>query len=124
MPPTGSRPTSMWRRRLRREYLTSLRIIGRVLHTTPFAHDHEQRAAIVPAQHAGEAAAVEADSLKHLAALTHAHATLVRDVGVPHGACGVDADTVRHAVAELRPGAPVRQSAVACDVKSCELFSV
>ena len=47
------------------------------------------------AEHAGEAAAVELDRLQHLAAFADAHAALVRDVGVPDGALGVEADAVR-----------------------------
>src|SRR5262245_21206875 len=99
-----SRPPCMRRRRLHHEYLTGPRVIGCVLHATPLAHDHEQRPAIVPAEHAGEASTIEIDPLKHLAAFANAHATLVGDVGVPHGAFGIDADSVRHAVAELGPG--------------------
>ena len=112
----------MWRRRLRHAYLTGPRVVGRVLKPTPFAHDHEQRPAIIAAEHAREAPAITIDALKHLAAFANAHASLVGHVGVPDGAFGIDTDTVRHSVPELGPGPAVRQRAIAGNVKRGELF--
>ena len=51
-----------------------------------------------------------------VAALADADAALVRDVGVPDGSFGVDADAVGHSVAELGPDTTVGQAAVVGDL--------
>ena len=63
--------------------------------------DDEQRPPVRPAEHAGEAAAVERDCLQNFAAFAHAHAAFVGDVGVPDSAFRVEADAVGAAVAEV-----------------------
>jgi hypothetical protein len=72
----------------------------------------EQRPPVRPAEHAGEAAAVERDCLQYFAALAHARAAFVGDVGVPDSPFRVEADAVGAAVAEVGPDAAVRQVAV------------
>jgi hypothetical protein len=56
--------------------------------------NHEQGAAIVPAQHAGERRAIELDPIQHLPALADSHAAATGDIGVPRGALAVEADAV------------------------------
>ena len=70
--------------------------------------DDVERAAVVAAEHAGEAAAIGGHGLQDAPALGDPDAVLVGDVGVPDGALGVEADAVgRGALAELSPDAPV-----------------
>ena len=77
----------------------------------PFAGDHEERPFVVTPERAREAAAVELERLEHLAALGQAPAVPVRDVAVPDGSLGVEADAVGSgALAELCPDAPIRES--------------
>ena len=71
-----------------------------------------------PAEHAGEAAAVDLDDLEHLAALGDADAAAVGHVGVPDGTLGIDADPVGGGVAQVRPDPPVRQRAVGADLEA------
>src|SRR5206468_3566789 len=62
--------------------------------------------------------------LQHLTTFAHAHATLVRDVPVPDGVCGVEADTVGETAVEVGPYPPVRQAAVGRDVEGREPLAV
>jgi hypothetical protein len=87
--------------------------------------NHEQRLIIGAAEGAGEAAAIELDRLQNLAAFADAHATEVRDVRVPHGPFGVEADAVGwDSVAKLRPDSPAREGAVGGDVERGQLVGV
>src|SRR5215211_5582585 len=76
---------------------------GRAHYATPLLRHHEQGRSVDPAQHTGEAAAVEVDRVQHLAAFTNTHAPLVRDVRVPDGAFGVEANAVGDAATEVGP---------------------
>jgi hypothetical protein len=57
-------------------------------------------------------------------ALANAHAPPVRNVAVPDGPVGVQADTVGHATIQVGPDPPVRQAAVGGDVERRELVGV
>ena len=76
-------------------------------------------------ERAGIAAAVQLDDPQHLAALADAHAALVRDIGVPDGAFGVQADAVGGgAVAGFGPYPAGRQASVRADIERGELAAV
>jgi len=98
--------------------------LGHLLHPPPLRRDDEQRATIRPTQHAGEAPAVELDGLQHFAAFAHAHAALVRHVGIPDRALGIEADAVGRTVSEVGPHAAMVQAAVGRDVEGGELSAV
>jgi len=56
----------------------------------------DEQARVLPAaERAGKGAAIQVDSCQHLAALPHTGTVLVADVGVPDGALGIYADSVR-----------------------------
>jgi hypothetical protein len=62
------------------------------------------------AEHASKAAAVGLDDIEHLTSLGDAHAVLVRDVGIPDRAFGVEADSVgRRTFSEVGPYASVAE---------------
>src|SRR5438105_15076447 len=86
-----------------------------VLDPAPVGDQHEQRAAILAAEHAREAEAIEVDSLEHLTAFAHTGAAL-RDHRRPHGTLGIQADAVA-ALPEICPYAAVREAPVGCDVE-------
>src|SRR4029453_9364260 len=99
--------------RLNREHLTSPRTLADGLGAGPVGNVHEQRPAVVSAEHAGEAEAVQLDRLQHLASLANAHAGV--ELGAPDGALVVHADAVA-ALAEIRPDAPARQTSALSDI--------
>src|SRR5436309_13477661 len=83
----------------------------------PLRHDHEERLAVLAAQHARVAGAVELDPIEHLTTFadTQTYTSVVRcHVAAPHGAVGVDADPVAR---KISPRAPVRQGPVGRDVE-------
>ena len=86
-------------------------------HARPPRGDDVETRGAAATEHAGEAAAVEGDGVEHLAALGDPDAALVRHVGVPGGAVGVEADAVGIAVAEVGPDPPIGEGAVLADVK-------
>src|SRR5215218_9088604 len=100
------------------EYLAGSRLAGHV------GRNHEKCPAVLAAEHAGEAAAVELDRLQHLTAFANAHTPFVRDVPVPDCAFCIEADAVGDAVTEVGPYPPVRQSAVGSDVECREPVAV
>jgi hypothetical protein len=57
--------------------------------------DDEQARVLSAAERAGKGAAIQVDSCQHFAALPHTGTVLVADVGVPDGALGIYADSVR-----------------------------
>src|SRR5260370_22494149 len=111
------RPTDARYRRLGGEYLARSCPVFHVLKTTPFGSHHEQRLLVYPSEHASEAATVKLDGLQYLATSSHAHATLVRDIPIPDGAFGVEADAVRGGAFERCPYPLVRQAAVCIHVE-------
>ena len=72
----------------------------------------EQRAAVGSAEHAGETAAIDRHRLQHLAALADPDTALVRHIGVPDGALLIQAQSVRHAVSQVRPDPAIAQAPV------------
>src|SRR5258708_6079732 len=111
------RPTDARHRRLGGEYLARSCPVFHVLKTTPLGSHHEQRLPVYPSEHASEAATVKLDGLQYLATFSHAHATLVRDIPIPDGAFGVEADAVRGGPFERGPYPPVRQAPVAIELE-------
>src|SRR5206468_7892399 len=95
-----------------------------VRRTTPLGRHHTQRSLVRAPERACEAAAVQIDGLQHLTTFAHAHATLVGDVPVPDGVCGVEADAVGETAVEVGPYPPVRHAAVGRDVEGRELLAV
>src|SRR5438132_12747298 len=84
--------------------------LGDLLHATPLGRHDEQRSLVYASEHASEAAAINADGLKHLASFADPHASFVGNVSVPDGVIGVDADTVGSAATEVGPHPAVRQA--------------
>src|SRR4051794_21684842 len=75
--------------------------------------DHVERAPVVAAQHAGEAAPVGDHRLQYPPTLGDADTPLIGDVGVPTGAVGVEADPVgRGGLPQLGPNAPIGEAPV------------
>ena len=70
-------------------------MIHQVLRPGPVRADHEESAAVVAAEHAGERATIELNPLQHLTTFAHAHAAAITDVGVPGRAVAVETDAVR-----------------------------
>ena len=79
-----------------------------MLRATPLGCHQEQRTPLNAPEHASEAAAVKRDCLQHLTALANTHASLIGNVAVLDGMVGINADAVRHAIAEVGPHTPVR----------------
>ena len=65
-------------------------MIHQTLRPGPVRGNHEQGGAVLPAQHAGERAAIELDPFQNLTALVDAHAAPITDIGVPGGAVAVE----------------------------------
>src|SRR4029450_3682742 len=86
---------------------------------TPVGNEHEQRCAVVTAEHAGEAGQVDLDALQDLPTLTDPHdaGCVVVHGRAPDGAFGVHADPV---TGPIGPRAAVREAAVGGDVESRE----
>src|SRR5262245_36452308 len=94
-----SRPAGMRDVDAGRQDLARLRLQQLVdpVRTEPLRHHHEERPAVLAAQHARVAWAVQLDPIQHLAALADAKdhtALLGPDVAAPHGALGVQADPI------------------------------
>src|SRR5438445_13383018 len=104
------------------EDLTGLRL-DELVHpvgTEPLGHDHEQRPAVLAAEHAGVARTVDLDAVEDLAALADAlnDVSSVRaDGAAPDGTLGVDTDPVAR---DGSPDAPVREASVGGDVEGGE----
>src|SRR4029078_10604996 len=92
-----SRPAHARHRRLDRDDLAGAfsKQLGNLLETTPLGDDDEQGAAIVPAEHAGEGAAIELHAAEDLTALADADASLAGDIGEPDRTVSVHADAIR-----------------------------
>src|SRR5229473_2410835 len=90
---------------------------GHVCGTAPLLRHHEQRCVSGAPEHAREAAAVKLDRLEHLTALADPHAAPVRDIPVPDGAFGVEADAIRDTAVEIGPHALAGQGAVGRDIE-------
>src|SRR5215472_11304431 len=75
-------------------------------------------------EHAGKAAAIQVDGLKHFAPFADAHATLVGNVCIPHGVVHVYADSIWYAVTQVGPYPPVLQASVCGNVESRKAFAM
>src|SRR5437899_2981264 len=121
--PRPLRPAGVWRGRLSRQELAGMRAeqLVHVLHAAPLRDEHEQRLAVLAAEHARKAKLVELDPLQDLAALADAHAAwhAIREGRRPDGALRVHADAIT-TLAELGPDAPVRQAAIRGDIEGRE----
>src|SRR5262249_28544043 len=101
-----------------------LRNLGNLTHAPPLGRDHEQGFVACASEHARETTAVKIDGLLHLSAFADADAALVWNVCVPDTTVGIQADTVRNAIAEIGPNSSVHQTAVRPNVESGESFAV
>src|SRR6266851_8624311 len=92
-----------------------------MLHAAPFGNQHEQRLAVLTAEHTREAELVELDPLQYFAALPNAPATrlTVLEGWCPDGTLRVKAHAVT-TLSEVCPDAAVRQAAIRGDVEGCE----
>src|SRR5262245_48074354 len=113
-------PSNAWCWRFDGEHLTSPWLGEHGSGPLPLGRHHEQSPSVGTTERAGEAAAVKVDRIQHLAAFAHTHTTFVGKVRVPDGTLCVEANTVRHAVAEIGPHPPCGQAAVGRDVKGRE----
>ena len=84
--------------------------------SAPLGGRDEQGATVGTTQRAREAAAIDRDGLEDFTAFADANALLVRYVGVPDGAFGIDADPVRHIRSEIGPHPAAREAAILFDV--------
>src|SRR5258708_7784037 len=113
------RPAGMRRRDASGQHLAGMRLeqLGHVLDATPFRDQHEQRLAVLAAEHTREAKLFELDPSQHFATLADAIAAglAVLEGRRPDGALGVQAHAVT-ALAELGPDAPVRQAPILRDI--------
>ena len=87
-------------------------------HARPPGGDHVKARSIGPADHAGEATAIEGDSRQPLATFGHPHAILARHVGVPGRSLGIQADSVWRGVAQVGPHPMTGQAASRTDVEA------
>src|SRR5712692_11574156 len=91
---------------------------------TPLGCHHEQSCHVSTSERASEAAAVQVDGLQHFTTFANPYAALVRDIPVPAGVFGVQANAVRDASGKVGPHSTVRQAAVSRDVEGCESLAV
>src|SRR5579871_4686500 len=114
---------SMRRRGPRRQDPPSVRReeLTHALEATPLGHEHEQRLAVVAAEHARETKLVQLDALQHLATWCDAVAArpAVFERGRPDRALSVQAHTVA-ALTQLGPDATVCKCSVGVDVERGE----
>src|SRR5215831_15891987 len=116
-----SRSPGPWRRRRERhDPAARLPRFG----LAPVLSDDEQVRVLPAAERAGEGAAIQVGRGQHLTALAHPNTVLVGYVGVPGGALGVHADSVRVVAGRLRPYPPVAEAAVPADVVGGEAVPV
>src|SRR5712692_2777108 len=120
----SSRPTDTRCGRLNGHHLARTWTAEHARRTIPLGRHHEQSLSIRAPKRARETAAIKLNCLQHLTALANAYATLVRDVPVPDGILGVEADPVGDAVAEVGPHPAFRQVAVRCDMEGREPFAI
>lgn len=85
-----------------------LRDLGHLRQPTPLRGNQKQSRFPDSAEHTSEATAIKIDGLQNFTAFADTYAALVWDVGVPHRAYRIQANTIRHAVVKIRPNAPVR----------------
>jgi hypothetical protein len=93
------------------------RCIRHVGGTKPFLRDNKQRATVCSAEHTREAASVGLDRLQHLPARAHPDTPFIRHVGIPDRTFDIQANAIRHTVAEIGPYAPIGKTAVVSDIK-------
>src|SRR5262249_26850652 len=84
----------------------------------------EKSSLFLAPEHAGETASVKVDCLQHLTTLADAHAALIRNVCVPDGVVGVQANPVGNAAPQVSPYPPIGQAAVGNDLEGGELLAV
>src|SRR5215510_43277 len=123
--------TSLWparagRRRLYRKHLScsGMGDLRDLVHPTPFGHDQKQRPVADAAEHTREAALVELDRLKHLAALADSYAPLVWNIRVPDRVFRIHRDAIRYPSLEVGPNPPIRKVAVRRNVEGGEPLAV
>lgn len=110
--------------RLKGQDLARSSAVGHARRTTPLGGHKEQRSLVRAPEHTGEASAIEVDRLYDLTTFAHSHAALVRNVAVPDGIVGVEADAIGGAAVEVGPHPPVRKAAVGSYVERSELVAV
>src|SRR5215469_4451876 len=119
-------PSSAWCRSVDGQQLSSSSLchFGNLLHAAPLIRYHEERSSAWASEHAGKAAAIQVDGLKHFAPFADAHATLVGNVCIPHGVVHVYADSIWYAVTQVGPYPPVLQASVCGNVESRKAFAM
>src|SRR5262249_44545675 len=116
---TAARLDFLWPSNARRRSLDGQQLsgsclcyFGNLVHAAPLVGYHQERSPAWASEHAGKAALIQVDGLKHFAPFADPHATPVGNVCIPHGVVGVDADSIWYAAAEVGPYAPVLQASV------------
>src|SRR5207249_4478168 len=81
-----SRPSSTRYKGLNGQQLprSCLRDLCNLLHAAPLSSHDEQGLLVMSAEHARETPAIDVDGLKRVTTITHAHASPVGNVGIPH----------------------------------------
>ena len=93
------------------------------IHPPPLGRCHEQRSAVLAAEHASEACLPGVDGVEHVAASSHPYALPARDAGEPDRAVGVCTDAVG-CLFDLSSDPSAGECAIGGDVESDELRGV